>query len=172
MRLSLRPVTIANRGDLGDIDAGADQRRWVHFGWYWHQRSLENAEIQFRLVHVGGVDAAVGMVAFGPAYADEALTERRPGDYELHHLVIDESHQRRGVGRVAALAVMRMLAAEPDCVRVLAAHHPANSASRAFFSSLGFSETGERNYDGDPVRAITRDQVAALPLDSVSTRER
>jgi RimJ/RimL family protein N-acetyltransferase len=172
VKLSLRPVTIANRGDLGAIDAGPDQRRWVHFGWYWHQRSLENPAIQFRLVHLEGVEAAVGMVAFGPAYADEALTERRPGDYELHHVVIDERHQRRGVGRVVALAVMRMLAAEPDCVRVLAAHHPANLTSRAFFSSLGFRETGERNYDGDPVLSIAPAQVAALPLDSVSAPER
>jgi hypothetical protein len=39
---SLRPVTVANRGDLDDIDdidLGDPARYWVHSNWYRHQRA-------------------------------------------------------------------------------------------------------------------------------------
>jgi hypothetical protein len=66
MRTTLKPVTTANRGDLDDIDAGPEARYWVHSNWYWHQRALDNPNILFRLIHVAGEEAAVGMMAFEP----------------------------------------------------------------------------------------------------------
>lgn len=163
VRISLRPVTLANRGDLDDIDAGATQRYWVHSPWYWHQQSLDHPQILFRLVHLHTVDAAVGMVAFGPAYADEGLQQRLDGAYELIHVVIDSRHQRRGIGRSVARSVLHMLAAQPDCERILVAHHPENTASRTFFLRLGFQPTELTNYDGDPTLELPIDCITQLP---------
>lgn len=151
MRLTLEPVTLNNRGDLEDIEAGEPARYWVHVPWYWHQQSLDNPTITCRLIHLDSAPQAVGIVAYGPAYADEALTERMAGAYELHHLVIDHRHQRTGIGRRVARAVVQMLAAQPDCERVLVAHHPDNQVSRGLFLSLGFQPIEMQNYDGDPM---------------------
>ena len=108
MELSLKPVTLANRGDLDDIDPGPAALGWVHSNWYWHQVSLDRADIEFRMIHLDSVDEAVGMIGYGQAYADESLLEPIPGTYELAHLVIDHRHHRRGIGRVAARRVDRL----------------------------------------------------------------
>lgn len=149
--IQLRPVTLANRGDIDDIEPGQKARTWVHAGWYWHQASLDRPGIEFRLVHQDGVEVAVGMVGYGRAYADEDLTEEMPGRYELAHLVIDYRHQRQGIGQQVARSVLTGLAAQPDCRELMVAHHPDNEPSRQLFVNLGFAPTDECNYDGDPV---------------------
>jgi diamine N-acetyltransferase len=151
MKFRLEPVTLDNRGDLDDIDPGRAALEWVHSNWYWHQVSLDRPPVNFRLVHVDGVDVAVGMVGYGQAYADEALLQPVPGRYELAHLVIDHRHHRQGIGKAVARSVLTMLAAEPDCSEVIVAHHPDNEPSRLLFQKLGLQPTEERNYDGDPL---------------------
>lgn len=63
MEIQLRRVTLANRGDIDDIEPGSNAVGWVHVGWYWHQVSLDRPGIEFRLVHLTGAEDAVGMVA-------------------------------------------------------------------------------------------------------------
>lgn len=109
--LALKPVTVANRGDLDKIDAGLEQRYWVHSNWYGYQQSLDHPHITFHLIHHAEEAEAVGMVAYGPAYADAALTTPIPGAYELIHLVVDYRHHRKGIGQAIAVAVIQMLAA-------------------------------------------------------------
>lgn len=154
MKIELRPVTIANRGDLEDIDAGDPQRRWVHSPWYWHQWSLDNSQIIFRLIHSSESETAVGMVAYGPLYEDEHLIRSVPGAYELIHLVIDHRFQAKGIGQIVAESVITELRRLPDCQEIFVAHHPENTVSRGFFARLGFQESMRKNYDGDPVRVL------------------
>ena len=151
VNIGLRPVTMSNRRDLEKVDPGQEARGWVHSAWYWHQVSLERPEVTFRLIHADESERAVGMVAYGPAYRDEALSVVVPGWYELAHLVIDHRWQRRGIGRLVAESGLTVLAGLPDCARLLVCHHPANVASRALFTQLGFEDSAEVNYDGDPI---------------------
>lgn len=127
----------------------------MHFNWYWHQVSLDRADIEFRLIHLDSVDEAVGMIGYGQAYADEHLLEPIAGTYELAHLVIDPRHHHRGIGRVAARAVLTALASNPDAESIIVAHHPDNEPSRKLFTSLGLQPTDQRNYDGDPLLAAS-----------------
>lgn len=159
MDLRLEPVTLTNRGELEDIEPGEAALGWVHANWYWHQASLDRADIDFRLVYSRGVTEAVGMVGYGRAYADEALLEQVPGRYELAHLVIDHRHHRQGIGQGVARATLKKLAAEPDCHEIVIAHHPDNGPSRSLFLGLGLQPTGERNYDGDPLLIISPESV-------------
>lgn len=159
MELSLRPVTMANREDLELIEPGRRAAGWVHVGWWWHQASIDRTDVEFRLVHLAEEPAAVGMVAWGRAYADEALLRPVPGRYELAHLVIDHRHHRCGIGRATAQAVLPLLAAAPDCREVVVAHHPDNEPSRALFTGLGLHPTDERNHDGDPLLRATPAEV-------------
>jgi RimJ/RimL family protein N-acetyltransferase len=157
MTLELRPVTIANRGDLDDIDPGLIHKYWIHANWYWHQQSLDNPRVQFRLIHQAGVEQAVGMIAWGPYFADESLLEATPGDYEIYHLVIDQHHQGQRIGQLAVDAVLKDLLALPDCVRVLVAINPENEPSRRFFTRRGFRPFDRLNYDGDPMMMYAPD---------------
>ena len=151
METELRQVTMANRGELGDIDPGPAARGWVHAPWYWHQASLDRADLVFRLIYVLDSAAAVGMVAYGQAYADRELTKPVRGRYELAHLVIDHRSQRKGIGRAVARRVLAALADQADCRELVVAHHPDNQASRTLFTALGLAPSTERNYDGDPM---------------------
>jgi RimJ/RimL family protein N-acetyltransferase len=150
-QLQLRPVTVSNRSDLEDIDPGDPQRYWVHSNWYWHQQSLDNPSVTFRLIHIAQHEPAVGMVGYGPMYTDEALTNAVPGAYEITHIVIDMKHQRQGLGALVAKSVLDLLLALPDCERVLVAVHPDNAASAALFRSIGFVPVDLKNYDQDPM---------------------
>ena len=150
----LAPVTMANRGDLDDIEPGEPERYLVHSNWYWHQVSLERPHVAFRLVHEADGDAAIGMVAYGARYRDRDLTVRAEGDAEIHHLVIDHRQQGRGVGRAVAALVLSQLRELPACRRVVVAIHPDNHRSQAFFAALGARTIDERNYDGDPMYAF------------------
>jgi ribosomal protein S18 acetylase RimI-like enzyme len=150
----LRPVTLKNRGDLEHIHAGEQAQFWLQRHWVWHQHALENNHIVFRLIHIPSVVPAVGMVAYGPAYADEQHTIGILGDFELLHLVIDARYQRRGLGRAVAVQVLRILATEPDCKRILLTLNPANTPGKAFVEQLGFLPIAQKHYDGDPMWAI------------------
>jgi RimJ/RimL family protein N-acetyltransferase len=161
--VALRPVTLANRGDLDDIDPGHPMRTWVHANWYWHQQSLEHPAVTFRMIHLAGVEPAVGMVAFGPAYEDVELTRPIAGEYEIIHLVLDARYQRRGIGSVVARAALQILLAIPGCTRVVVAINPANAASARFFATLGFEPIERVNYDGDPMLGRHEAVGAAAP---------
>jgi RimJ/RimL family protein N-acetyltransferase len=163
MRIKLQPITLENRGDLDEIDTGESQRHWVHSAWYWHQQSIENPNIIFRLVHLDALEYAVGMVAFGPAYEDEKLTHPMDGAYEIIHLVMDHRHQKQGIGQLVVRSVIHMLAAHPDCERILVAHHPDNSASRSLFLKLGFQPVDLKNYDGDQMLELMRSSIIQMP---------
>jgi RimJ/RimL family protein N-acetyltransferase len=163
MRIKLQPITLENRGDLDEIDPGESQRNWVHLAWYWHQQSIENPNIIFRLIHLDDLECAVGMVAFGPAYEDEKLTHPMEGAYEIIHLVMDHHHQKQGVGQLVARSIIHMLAAHPDCERILVAHHADNSTSRSLFIKLGFKPVDLRNYDGDPMLELLKSSITQNP---------
>jgi diamine N-acetyltransferase len=155
----LLPVTMANRGDLDDIEPGDPERYLVHANWYWHQVSLEHPAITFRLVHPAEEGEAVGMVACGASYRDRDLTQRIEGDFEIHHLVIDHHHQARGLGRAVVALVIDELRGLPSCRRVVVAINPDNARSRAFFAARGARPIDERNYDGDPMYEIVDPSV-------------
>jgi diamine N-acetyltransferase len=69
-------------------------------------------------------------------------------------LVVDQRHQRRGVGRRVVLALIERLRADPECGTIRMSHHPNNIASRTLFASLGFVPTGDEA-DGELVMELT-----------------
>jgi RimJ/RimL family protein N-acetyltransferase len=163
MLTKLHPVTLENRGELDDITLDEYQRSWVHASWYWHQQSIENPNILFRLIYIESIESAVGMVAFGQAYSDEELTIPISGSYEIIHLVVDHRYQKQGIGKLVARSIIHMLAANPDCERVLVAHHPENKVSRLLFIKFGFQPIPLRNYDGDPMLELSRNLIKQQP---------
>jgi RimJ/RimL family protein N-acetyltransferase len=148
--MEFRPITERNRAYVNRIFAGDKQQYWVHCNWYWDQNSQRIADIACRLIYVDSVDEPVGIIAYGQHYADEDLAERVPGVYEVIHMVIDVKYQGRGYGRAATQRVIQLLQQQPDCWRIVIAHHPDNIVAQRLYQSLGFVPFAH-NYDGDPL---------------------
>jgi hypothetical protein len=47
------------------------------------------------------------------------------------------------------------LKSKADCEGVVIAHHPDNISARNLYRSVGFVETGEVNYNGDPLLQLS-----------------
>jgi len=148
--MEFRAVSPGTEGFIDTIFPGQTAQYWVHYNRYWYQNALEKQDIEVRLITVDEIDQPVGFIAYGQHYPDEALTQPKPGTYEIIHLVIDESYQGLGYGRAATQKAIALLDAIDTCETIDIAHHPDNVAAQVLYRSLGFVEVGT-NYDGDPL---------------------
>jgi diamine N-acetyltransferase len=61
----------------------------------------------------------------------------------LGGLVVDESHQRRGIGRATVEAFIDEFTADDGSVHVGLSYDPSNVVARSLYRDIGFEETGE-----------------------------
>ena len=153
--MEFRVITSESERFVETIFAGQTAQYWVHYNRYWHQLALEKDDIEARLITVDEIDQPIGFIAYGQHYLDEALTQPKPGTYEIIHLVIDEPYQGRGFGREATQKTIALLATIDTCQAIVIAHHPDNIAAQKLYRSLGFVQIGT-NYDGDPLLELRR----------------
>jgi diamine N-acetyltransferase len=143
-------VTSENWRDVADLQVTPGQHAWV-----------APVTRYLCLCTYGGVWKPLAIVA------EDTAGERRPigfvmwavdpddGSGWIGGLVVGREHQRRGYGRAAVLALLERLRREHGCPTAALSYSPDNTAARAFYASLGFAETGEREDD---------ELVARLPL--------
>jgi diamine N-acetyltransferase len=63
-------------------------------------------------------------------------------------LVVDATHQGRGIGTAAVVEVIRLLIAQDGCSGLALSVDPLNQPARSLYAGLGFVETGETTEDG------------------------
>ena len=134
MDVELREITSETVRTICDLDVAADQRGFVA------PNAVSIAEAHYAPAH--------WMRAI---YADDEpagflLTYEEPaeGRYYLWRFMVDERHQRRGVGRRAMELLLerwRGLGAPAGTLSVV----PTNPGAIAFYESLGFRLTGEEH---------------------------
>jgi len=78
------------------------------------------------------------------------------GSYWLGGLVVDQSEQGLGVGRITVETLVAWLFAKPDCHMVRLSYHPANSGAAHLYSGLGFAPSGAMEGDEIVVERATR----------------
>lgn len=99
---------------------------------------------ELRAIESGG--RIVGMLAYCPE-VDEPVDESTDGLFWIFRLVIDESHQGRGLGRAAMRACVAEIRARGGrLVRTMC--KPANVAAARCYESIGFARRGHLD-DGD-----------------------
>jgi diamine N-acetyltransferase len=135
--IELVDVTAANWREAADLEVAGDQRAFVapvsrylclcHYGGVW------------RPLAVAAEGRIVGFVMWAVDPDD--------GSGWIGGLVIGREHQRRGHGRAAVAALLERLRSEQGCPSAALSYSPDNLAARAFYASLGFTETGEREDD-------------------------
>jgi diamine N-acetyltransferase len=134
--LQLRSVTPENWRDVADLEPRDDQRRFV-------------PALAARYLLLGLLEDTWHNVAAyeGDTAVAHAMWAVDPDDGTrwIGGLLVDRSHQGRGIGRrVVELLVAELRRAEGP-IRISC--HPENQASLALFTSLGFVPTGD--HEGD-----------------------
>lgn len=90
----------------------------------------------------------VGFILFD----NEAYTD---GYYWILKFMIDARFQGKGYGKAAIKEVIKMLSTREDCTQIRVSHIPINLAANKLYKSVGFTETGELEDNGDIILAFT-----------------
>ncbi len=143
--VELRPITPENWFGTLELKLPPEQANFVASNVF----SL--AESKFRPENVPlGIYEGEEMVGF-------AMYARNPDDglYWIRRLMVDERHQRKGVGRAAMLRLIERIRPLPECDRIMISFVDGNSVAEALYASLGFKRTGK--FEG-------REAIACLML--------
>jgi diamine N-acetyltransferase len=127
-------VTADNVEAVLDVAPRPEQLRYVKpVAWYVAKAAYQGV---WHPVGLMGDDGQV--VAFAQwAYDDSDAT------YTLGGVVVDASHQGRGLGRAVLDALVRHLRAQPRRGTVVLTVHDDNERARGLYRRYGFQETGE-----------------------------
>jgi diamine N-acetyltransferase len=145
--VTLREITDANRQAVLALRVAPDQEAFVSSV----AESLEEAEEYrdvgnpwYRAVYVD--DQPVGFVMLS-----WNVVPRPPdiiGPWFLWKLIVDESHQGRGIGRRVVERVAELVRAE-GATELLTSHVDAPGSPGPFYARLGFVSTGHRDAEGE-----------------------
>lgn len=133
----LRPVDASNWRAVADVAPRPDQARWVTPVTRYLCLCLYDRVWQPLAVEVD--DVVVGFVMWG---LDDA-----EGSHWIGGLVIDASHQGRGLGRATVTALLERFEGLDGHREAALTIAPDNSPARRLYASLGFVETGEVSED-------------------------
>ncbi len=139
--VTLRPVDSGTWRDVAALTVGSGQDRVVAaptyylslcaYGDVWQPVSVQDAD-----------GRVVGFLMWG--------IDDEDGSCWLGGVLVDRSHQGRGVGRAAVVEALRTLRPGADDAGFAPSYRPDNEVAKALYAGLGFVETGEVD-DGEVV---------------------
>ena len=138
--VELRPITEENFIDAFKLKLAPGQEKYVSHPI----RSLAQAYVYRNQCQPFGIYAAGRMVGYVMVIYDYDVPE-----YDIWHMMIDESAQRRGYGSDALDRVIEYIRAKPfgSSDRVALTCSKKNPAARKLYESKGFSATGNEDED-------------------------
>ena len=143
--VTLRPVDAGSWRDVAALTVAPGQERFVAAPTYYLALCAYGDVWQPMAVHDAD-DRVVGFLMWG--------IDDEDGSCWLGGVLVDRSHQGRGVGRAAVLEALRTLRPTADDAGFALSYQPDNAVAKALYASLGFVETGE--VDDDEVVARRR----------------
>ena len=138
--VELRPITEDNFIDAFNLRLAPGQERFVSHPI----RSLAQAYVYRDQCQPFGICADGRMVGYVMVIYDYDVPE-----YDIWHMMIDESMQGRGFGGEALNRVIEYIKAKPfgDSNRVALTCNRDNAAARRLYEKKGFSATGVEDED-------------------------
>lgn len=132
--VEVRPIDGGNFRDALDLEVTEEQGAWV-----------TSTARYLALCAYGGMWLPLGLYADG-GMVGFAMWARDPddGSHWIGGFLVDRSHQGRGLGRAAMLAIMAYLRDAQGATQLALSYAPENAVARQLYASLGFAETGER----------------------------
>jgi ribosomal protein S18 acetylase RimI-like enzyme len=158
-KLLLDPATASDRRRVMRVRPPAASAHFVHYNWFWLDRSLRDPAVRFRLARILPQRTTVGAVAYGPFEPIDQDPSSRTADIgEIYHLVVDRTRTGQGLGRHLVRAALDLLREElPDIKAVRVGHHPENVGAAKLFASLGFVQIGEKVDHETSTRDVLRE---------------
>lgn len=146
--IELREITDANRDAVIAIHGGPAEGRFVTSVADSIQAAAETPEGSpwYRAVYLDGEPVGFVMLSWD-------VTPRPPdiiGPWFLWKLIVDERHQRRGIGRAIMEEVVRLIRAE-GATELLTSHVIGEGGPDGFYERLGFVPTGTFDPNGERV---------------------
>ena len=138
--INLRKITEENFIDAFNLKLAPEQERFVSHPI----RSLAQAYVYREQCQPFGIYEGDTMVGYVMVIYDYDIPE-----YDIWHMMIDESNQRRGYGRAALDRVLDYIKTKPfgSSNRVTLTCSRETSRARKLYKSNGFTETGAADDD-------------------------
>ena len=138
--INLRKITEENFIDAFNLKLASEQERFVSHPI----RSLAQAYVYREQCQPFGIYEGDTMVGYVMVIYDYDIPE-----YDIWHMMIDESNQRRGYGRVALNRVLDYIKTKPfgSSNRVALTCNRDNIQALNLYKSRGFTETGAVDED-------------------------
>ena len=93
------------------------------------------------------------LVGFVMLYDPTLAQDPEEPDFFLWRLMIDKTHQRKGLGHMAVNVLIDYVRTRPGAKKLLVSHMSKADALARFYASFGFIHTG-REEDGEKVMAL------------------
>lgn len=145
--ITLRRIDQSNFVDAFRLELAENQKIFVSHPI----RSLAQAFVYYHQCTPFGIYAEETMVGYVMVIYDFDTSE-----YNLWHLMIDRTQQRKGYGKQAILACLDYIRQAPfgPGDTVLLTCHEENSAALTLYRSLGFQETGNQDEEEIEMKLI------------------
>ncbi len=156
-RLLLRPLSLADLGPLHEVYGDRDVMRWIGAGDAYSRDVAESeARLERLLAHQERHGFSLWAVTdreSGLVLGDCGLVHwaHRGPEIELAYR-LGKAHWGQGYATEAARAWVERGLGELGLVRIVAAAHPENAASRRVLEKAGFRFEGRADYDGTAIR--------------------
>ena len=143
--VALRPITEDNFIDAFNLRLAPGQEEYVSHPI----RSLAQAYVYRNQCQPFGIYAGEKMIGYVMVIYDYDIPE-----YDIWHMMIDESMQGRGYGSAAFDRVIDYIRTKPfgDSDRIALTCNKNNEAARKLYEKKGFSATGAE--DGDEIELV------------------
>jgi diamine N-acetyltransferase len=136
--IQLREISDANRAAVVALRVAPDQEQFVASvaDSLVEAASTPEAKPWYRAIDAGDEPVGFVMLSWEVRPTAEIL-----GPWFLWRLLIDERHQRRGIGRAALRQVVDLIRVE-GATELLTSYHPGAGEPWPFYERLGFRPTG------------------------------
>lgn len=132
-KVTLQEITFETVQTVINLEVAEDQRRYVAPNAHSIAEAHFSDKAWFRAIYTG--ETPVGFVML---YIDPEEPK-----YFLWRLMVDQDHQKKGVGFQAMQQVIEYVRTLPGASLLETSYQPGNGDPSGFYYKLGFVETGE-----------------------------
>ncbi|MCC8365906.1 GNAT family N-acetyltransferase [Xenorhabdus sp. PB61.4] len=78
----------------------------------------------------------------GFAMYERCVNEGKPNEYNLYRMMIDKSHQNKGIGSLAMKLLLDEMKQYADCYKISVCYDETSQRHSQFYQRFGFTEVG------------------------------
>lgn len=142
MKISLEEINKSNYEQVCDLDVAEDQQAFVACNMWSLVESFYNQSHTCKAIYCD--NQPVGFFMW---------VQETPTKVSIWRFMIDESHQNKGIGRVALSQAITLIKQTSELKQIEICYSPKNPVAKAFYSSFGFEEVG-LDEDGEDMLAV------------------